>query len=336
MLAGIEGGLGVGKTQTLTFLVNHFKKYYNEPVFANYKLLNIDYKYIATIEDIKNIRRGKFYADELWLWLDSRISSFDEYNKEISNILLKSRKRFYDVFYTAQGLHQIDKRIRLITDFILQPEILYYDEDNYCLNQIEQDFLYPIDLKPYLNNLVINVDVCKPIDEFNLSVVSSFSYWMKDIIPLYDTTEEIEDIRNLKGIHKGIYVEGKFLTVLKTLFPDAIITQSVNSGQYQTTLDIELLEKGNLYLFDVCTVAKRKVQGYEYNYLDNREKDYNKILEIGKIRNGLLFFAFILDDKWYILPIKDNNKFKDMINISHVKDDMIEIKKWSKGILKNE
>lgn len=56
----------------------------------------------------------------LWLWLDSR-SSRKEKQKIIASILLKSRKRGVTIAYTTQSIHQVEKRIRDITDFIAYP-----------------------------------------------------------------------------------------------------------------------------------------------------------------------------------------------------------------------
>lgn len=122
MLIGIAGDLGSGKTLTLTLLA--LKSYLDgETIYSNYKLYGIPYVPITDIEQIEEMQSGFFAADELWLWCDSRVSTSNK-NKMISRILIQSRKKGLTIGYTAQGLHQIDKRVRLITDINLFPQIL--------------------------------------------------------------------------------------------------------------------------------------------------------------------------------------------------------------------
>lgn len=119
-LVAIVGGLGSGKTLTLTFLA--FKQFLKaRKVFSNYKL---KFPFIPTrnIGDIDAMQAGFFAGDELWAWIDSRASKHVK-NMVIAGILLKSRKRDLDIVYTAQSFMQMDKRVRNVTDFIVYPEL---------------------------------------------------------------------------------------------------------------------------------------------------------------------------------------------------------------------
>lgn len=75
------------------------------------------------------MQEGFFAGDELWLWVDSWASKSTKSNI-ISQILLKSRKRDITIAYTTQGISQINKRIRDISDFIAYPLISL--DNSYC------------------------------------------------------------------------------------------------------------------------------------------------------------------------------------------------------------
>ncbi len=334
-LIAIIGKMGDGKTATLTFLAKHFFNQGNN-IFSNYILKDINHKYVLSMNDIDNVKFGKAFYDEFWLWLDSRSSSFDEYNKKISDILLKSRKRGYDIYYTLQGFYQIDKRIRNVTDYILMPEAYVYK--NCELSKVEQNFLYPIDMKQFLNDIVIYVDVCIPVGENELKKVDDFSFWLRDVANSYDTSEEIQDIKN--PLQKGIYHEGIFITFIKEYLKDMglIITQSPNSGHYINSLDIEIQSKEHLYLIDVGSLENKKINGYEYFYIDMRKKDLDKILKIAEMRKAYPLISYKFNNEWFLLFL-DNQKVqeimrhKDNVNIKHIKEYIITLEKF-KDVIK--
>lgn len=319
MLTAIIGEMGKGKTATMTYLAQHFSRLgFN--IFANYNLKTINYKHVLTTADIDSVSFGKAFYDEFWLWLDSRCSSYDESNKQISDILLKSRKRGYDITYTLQGFYQIDKRIRNVTDYILVPNSFWYNDGQ--LQTIDQSYLYPIDMSPYLENMVIDVDICKPVGEYELEKVDSFSFWLRDVVNAYDTREEITDIKN--PLQKGIYVENGFMSYMKEMLPNCIITQSPNSGHYLNSLDVEILCRDKLHLIDVTSVQKRKTKEYEYFYIDRREKPFEKSLEIGELRKATIWTAYKFMNQWFFVDMHHKEfqtlvKNKDMINIRDLK-----------------
>lgn len=120
MLFAIVGELGAGKTLALSYLAwtNWLKK--ERKVFANYNFYGFPFCQIKTLPSLDKMKEGFFAGDELWLWLDSRTTK-DERNMIVSSILLKSRKRGITIAYTTQSLHQVEKRIRDVTDFIAYP-----------------------------------------------------------------------------------------------------------------------------------------------------------------------------------------------------------------------
>jgi hypothetical protein len=118
-----------GKSLSLTYLA--YRKYLKGmTVFANYHITfptfeNFkapDVRYVRKMEDVLNMREGFFAGDELWLNADSRMSATKK-NRFVTSILAKSRKRNIHIGYTIQNFHQIDKRIRDVTDFIAFPQL---------------------------------------------------------------------------------------------------------------------------------------------------------------------------------------------------------------------
>jgi Zonular occludens toxin (Zot) len=131
VLIAILGSMGEGKTLGATYLA--YRKYAKDGlnIFANYhikfpplpeekKTPNISF--LRGIDDVMNMRDGYAVLDELWTSMDSRQSNSKK-NKFITNVLLKLRKRGVNVAYTCQSFHQVDKRVRDVTDFIAKPHL---------------------------------------------------------------------------------------------------------------------------------------------------------------------------------------------------------------------
>jgi len=121
----ISGELGEGKTLALTYLglLNHVKK--NREVYSNYKLNHIPYNYVESVEDLENVRSGVLLGDEFWFWIDCR-TSLSKGNRVVRNIILKSRKRDFHIFYTSQRFGQMDVAVRAVTDFMIVPALSRY------------------------------------------------------------------------------------------------------------------------------------------------------------------------------------------------------------------
>lgn len=164
MLVGVSGNLGSGKTLTATYLAS---RYFMEgkKIYSNYGLKLIPHERIYSIRELNNIREGVFVADELWTWIDSRMSQ-KAVNKVTSLVLAKSRKRDLTIVWTAQLVGTIEKRIRLLTEKILFPETFPKGSD-------KVDY--------------VKVNVC----DRKLNPVGSFVFPAKPYFRLYDTNEEV-------------------------------------------------------------------------------------------------------------------------------------------------
>jgi len=165
MIIAFCGSLGSGKTLGLTWLA---KQWHNAgiPIYSNYDL-KFKYNPIIEFEDIENMKEGFAVLDELWLWMDARMS-ITKRNRAISEILLKSRKRKISIGYTAQSFRQVDIRLRHVTDYLVMPDMLR--RKTWCV------------LKFYSNP--------------PSSAIMTKRFRTAEYFKLYDTTEEIKDIRD--------------------------------------------------------------------------------------------------------------------------------------------
>lgn len=171
-IVAIIGLLGTGKTLALTyFAFKHYLK--GERLYASYCLkYPLEYNHIRTLEEFKQMHDGIFFGDELWSWTDCRTSK-SKMNKIITNILLRSRKRRLDIYYSSQFFKQPDKRLRELSQVIIKPSL--NKSKTVCT------------LKYY--SLSENGSfVLTKIEKFNT----------EPIFNLYDTNEEVEMIEDEK------------------------------------------------------------------------------------------------------------------------------------------
>ncbi len=112
MLIGIEGELGGGKTILLVkFLKEEQQK--GRKIYTNLTLNNIDYTPIDIMEFLTNnpeLNNAVLGIDELTVYVDCRLS-MSKANRFFSYLVLQSRKRNVDIYFTTQNMDMIDKRI---------------------------------------------------------------------------------------------------------------------------------------------------------------------------------------------------------------------------------
>lgn len=140
MLIGAFGGFGSGKTLILASYCCHVANKPNYKVFTNF---TVKHKNITIVEpiDLLNINPTDYNVllglDEVYAWLDSRMSQ-TKVNRFLSWIILQSRKRNMDIFYTAQLGSLVDLRLRDLTDIVI-----------YCMRtslKPKADFVYIMEL----------------------------------------------------------------------------------------------------------------------------------------------------------------------------------------------
>lgn len=99
-------------------------------------------------------------------------------NKIITDILIASRKAFVTIAYTTQAFHQVDRRIRDITDFI-------------CLPQVSFD------------GQVTTMQVFKGSRPTLASKMPDIRYYNEPMFAIYNTYERIQDL-NQEGRSKKV------------------------------------------------------------------------------------------------------------------------------------
>ena len=112
MLIGIEGELGGGKTILGVKWIRK-ESIKGRPILTNLNLNGIKYKPLDVLEllkDNKELTNVVLAIDELTVYVDCRMSS-SKANLFFSYLVLQSRKRNVDIYYTTQNMDMVDKRV---------------------------------------------------------------------------------------------------------------------------------------------------------------------------------------------------------------------------------
>lgn len=344
MIIGINGNLGNGKTATMARLAMHFSSLCAEcsgiidksriiPVFldfhpkmckcvkpapnkihSNFWLNGIkNVHYVSNLTDIEKVYSGYTFYDELYTWIDSRGSGFSDINQLVTSILHKSRKRGYNIIYEAKLQHMVDRRIRELTDYILEP--YRYINCNGELLQVEQQLLYPV--KHDLNKTWIVVDELSGAG-LNVLNKSYFQFPLTDVADIYDTTEEIKDLSESEthpGLEKGIKIETEFSKFLSQRFPNMEIVHATLSRG----LDIVLKNDEGGFAFDVVSPQFDKKK---YLRIDLRRKNVENLIKLAEKQNCKPYWAFRKDDSWYVFPMTREQINRSMLNVDRAVDIM--------------
>lgn len=136
MLIGIEGNVGTGKTLYLVrcLLKDHLN---GRPIHTNLKLKGIPYTYFDIDEFLSGDNNDKLHnatigLDEITVMMDCRVGSSKQ-NLLMGYLVLQSRKRDIDIYYTTQSLDLVDyKRLVKYTNYIVMcSNINNEDMDDY-------------------------------------------------------------------------------------------------------------------------------------------------------------------------------------------------------------
>lgn len=178
MLIGIEGDIGSGKTiyaVRCALIDSQIRK-----IIANFNLIDIPYETFNIKEFLSNEYNEKLFnasvfIDEITLYMDCRLSSSKQ-NLLMGYLVLQSRKRGLDIYYTTQDLNLVDyNRLVRYTNLIVYAEPIYIkDKENKT-----------IEVEDYRNYTIIDLRKRREnITQFNMRIEPYFKY--------YDTNQIIE------------------------------------------------------------------------------------------------------------------------------------------------
>lgn len=173
MLVGIFGPQGSGKT---LYALWYVMRYYVErgrysTALSNVRMISpnperpIGLLDQAQFKALDHMQDALVVIDEAYLWLDSRTPSR---NRQLSYLVLQSRKRGFDILFTAQIKSSVDLRLRDQAEFWIT-----------CENKG-----YPHRLGPF-HYIIARRDTTIPrISEMELPSASAAK-----LLPYYDTRE---------------------------------------------------------------------------------------------------------------------------------------------------
>lgn len=193
MLIGIEGDIGSGKT---VYAVRCAKidNDNDKKIFTNLILSDIDYENFDINEFLSNdnnyrdkIKNATVILDEITVYMDCRLSGSKQ-NLLMGYLVLQSRKRNINIYYTTQSLDLVDfKRLVKYTNIIVYAQEIYIRNNN---NEIES-------LKNYRNYTIADMRKHRDnITQIKMKISPYYKY--------YDTDQIIEPLVKINAKPKTI------------------------------------------------------------------------------------------------------------------------------------
>jgi hypothetical protein len=187
----IIGGLGRGKSLTGIIIANYYYKH-GWDIYANSKGITIPHNLIRNKRDLENARRGLLLLDEGQTLDDSR-KGMSRQNECVNFLMATSRKRDNVVIVISQVFSAIDKRVRLIANRLIVPQITsWLTPDGQVIKQrnSEHDLPNTMNLLIYIRREQRDPTLERP-GWYKCSVVPVHN--CAEFTKLYDTKGEIFD-----------------------------------------------------------------------------------------------------------------------------------------------
>jgi hypothetical protein len=313
MIVGIQGNQGNGKTATLAYLAFlYFSKGFK--IHANFwlEIPDLEPHYVTCMNDIDKIYQGYAFFDEFWTWADSRVSGYSDLNAAITKILMNARKRGYSIFYESKRVHFTDRRIRELTDYILEPH-LYYN-NNGSLEIIMQDMLNPVHLEDYLEDLWVIVDKYRVHGQKMIKIIDEdeIIFKLQDVTTWYDTREEIKALdsgEQSAGIEKGIRKENQLTKFIRAISPSEEILHNHNSLGW----DVRTKKQA----FDCVSITSSKTT--QRPYIDVRNKKIKELLQDARKEKRTPYWAYHFKDQWFCIPMIEAHAKRSILNTREAK-----------------
>lgn len=198
MIIGFIGGRNSGKTCSMT--IEAYKKYrQGYKIYSNYHL-NFPYT-PYTIDDLLAFAEAGMYfgntiflIDEIHIYFDAR-SSGQKRNKIFSYFLNQSSKNDIDVYYTSQFARQVEIRLRLNTEIVVESvcKSFVWTHKNSKPIMLENYRPKPKDYrtKTYITNRIIK------FSDTGQDKISERVYYANKYFKLYDTHEVIRQQKDV-------------------------------------------------------------------------------------------------------------------------------------------
>ena len=179
MLIGIEGNLGSGKT---VLAVKYTKTDFDNGIniISNTPLFHIDYEEFKIEEFLSNkdeyrqkLKNSTILLDEITVYMDCRLSHSKQ-NILMGYLVLQSRKRSVNIYYTTQDFDLVDyRRLMKYTNILVYCQEVYTKNPDGVTESLKNWRNYSIiDLRKKRNN----------ITEFNMDISQYFKYYDTDYI----------------------------------------------------------------------------------------------------------------------------------------------------------
>ena len=176
MLISILGNNGSGKT----FILSYFATKFKNTIYSNYKL-KLDNYIPLTINDLLDMNKldeGNIFLDEAYTWLEARTSG-NALNLLTSYLIYQQRKRFLDIYLTAQMLSSLDKRARKLSNIVIicETRVNFEKDDFHFIYQdkdkgLETTFMIPYEIAKNYFKYYDTYEIIEPQNisrlEFNL------------------------------------------------------------------------------------------------------------------------------------------------------------------------
>jgi len=171
MISGFIGDIGGGKTASMVKEV-YIKYLQGRKIYSNIKL-NFPYTPITrdNLQEMAtggfNLNNGVLVLDEIHIYIDSR-TSMSKSNRIITYFALQTRKVGVDLYYTTQYIDQVDKRIRNLTNNLIE-----------CYTEVNS-----------LTNEKFTLNIYR-IRKINKVIVKKIIFPTRIVYDLYDTFEVV-------------------------------------------------------------------------------------------------------------------------------------------------
>ena len=331
----MSGLPGSGKTLVLTAI--GFNEYLlGRRIFSNYHL-EYPHTYVSSKEDLYAMSNGLFLGDELWRWLFSRRAMRRDQQEIIEDFVENIRKRGIDMIYTGHADFTIDKIVRTITGYYMQPSLvpLRVPDKNVIKEVVggngESEDVYGLIWKALRSpeNYGVVVRTYDVYDNLlNETQFNNLRFWGN----MYNTFKEVGGLSSeSKRKRKGVALEEKCYEAISGYGLKDVSYLIPNSG-YGSPYPGDLIVGNNLI----------DVKGIDLSgsvpRIDVRSAHWNKYFSCTRDFGLSPWFGFC-DKKWFFTPINADMPFiknKSSIAVNVLMEYAISLKAFCTQIVREK